>query len=295
MGQRTLAAATVLLAAGPLGCHRRSAPATTRPTALPTVASTVPAATDLIVGMGGRDRLVAVSTYDGGRPDVGTLPKAGDYLTTDWELLATLRPSVLVTEISPARESPGFRRHAAQLGIALVNVKVDRLADLQPAVARLGTAIGEPDLAARAERDIDARLTAVARRVAGLPRVSTLIVLGPDPTNVAGPGTYLDDLLRLAGGTNAAAALGKPYPTLDREALVSLRPDVVLQLVPGAPPQELAQAAAAWAGLPQVPAVAAGRVCTITDPYAEQPGWHLPDLAERFARCLHPSPSPAAQ
>jgi iron complex transport system substrate-binding protein len=146
-------------------------------------------------------------------------------------------------------------------------------------------------MAAAANRTIADRFEAVRRRVAGLPPVSALIVLGRDATGLAGPDTYLDDVLQIAGGTNAAAGLGKPWPTVDREMLLSLHPAAVLILLPGAKPQELAQARATWA---QLPTLAPGRVYTITDPYAQQPGWHLPDLAERFAQCLHPSIMPTS-
>ena len=94
--------AVLLLWVGLTGCDRHPPTATTRP-GRPTVASTVPAATDLVVGMGLADRLVAVSTFD-----PGPLPKAGDYQTTDWELLATLRPTVLLTAIDDDRQPAGF-------------------------------------------------------------------------------------------------------------------------------------------------------------------------------------------
>jgi ABC-type Fe3+-hydroxamate transport system substrate-binding protein len=277
----------VLLLVGLCGCDRSPPAAPATRSSLPTIASTVPAATDLIVGMGGGDQLVAVSTYDRGRPDVGSLPQAGDYQTVDWELLATLRPTVLLTFISPDREPAGFRERAADLHMQLLNVNVDRLADLDPAIDKLGTALDRPDLAATAKRTLDGQFDAVRHRVAGLPIVPALVLLGPDATGVAGPGTYLDDALHLAGGTNAAARLGDRWPTVDRETLLSLHPAVVLQLMPDAKPQELSRAAATWA---QLPAGAVGRVCPITDPYAEQPGWHLPEVADQFARCLHANP-----
>ena len=277
----------VLVLAAAFSCDRGTptAPAT-RPS-VPTIASTVPAATDLIIGMGARDQLVAVSSYDRGRPEASSLPAVGDYQSVDWELLATLRPTVLVTFSSPDREPAGFRDRAVGLDIRLLNVQLNRLADLDPALDQLGAALVRPDLATAAKRTLHERLDAVTRGVAGQPPVSTLIVYGPDGTSIAGPGTYLDDLLQKAGGTNAAAPLGKPWPTVDRETLLSLHPDVVLQLLPDAKPQELARAAATWK---QLPTVAPGRVYPITDPYAEQPGWHLPEVAERFARCLHPNP-----
>ncbi len=77
--------------------------------AAPTVASLVPAATDLIVGMGARDRLVAVSSYDDKRPDVRQLPRAGNYETIDWELLRSLHPTVLITQTRPIASQPALR------------------------------------------------------------------------------------------------------------------------------------------------------------------------------------------
>jgi iron complex transport system substrate-binding protein len=106
---------------------------------------------------------------------------------------------------------------------------------------------------------------------------------------VAGPGTYLDDLLRLAGGVNAAERLSNPWPQVDREMLLSLKPDVIIELLPGASEQVKQQAAQTWKNLPQIPAVAAGRVYTVDAWYALLPGWHVTDLAEQFSQWLHPN------
>ena len=283
MTRRLLVLATALL----IGCDRgRAAAPSTRPT-VKTIASTVPAVTDLVVGMGATDRLVAVSTYDRNRPDVGKLPKAGDYQTADWETLAALHPAVLATAIRPDRQPAGYRQQADALHIRLINVQVDQLDDLAPAITEIGDALDEPALAAVANRTIHDRLDAIKARVAGLPPVSALIVYGPDATAVAGPGTYLDDLLHLAGGTNAAASLGTQWPDVDAELIASLHPAVVLYLLPDATPQQRAAADALWARRKPV------RVCPIYDSYALLPGWHLPAVAERFAQCLHPSPATA--
>ena len=278
-------------AATAVGCEHKDwnppPPPASRP--LRTVASMVPAATDLIVGMDAGDRLVAVSTYDDKRPDVGTKPKAGDYVTTDWELLTKLRPSVLVTDTEPDRRPAGFNQRAAALGIDVVRVHVERLADLGPAIDALGDALDAKPLAVAAKRQLSDRIETVTRLATKEPPVLALVVIGPNADSVAGPGGYLDDLLTAAGGTNAAASLGKAWPTVDREAMAALKPDVILQLMPDATPQQSAEAAAVWKQFPSIPAVAAGRVVTITDHYALQPGWHLGKLAEDFGRALHPN------
>jgi iron complex transport system substrate-binding protein len=248
----------------------------------------VPAATDLIVGMGARDRLVAVSSYDKNRPDVGQLPKAGDYETIDWELLASLHPSILITEIATDRQSPGFSAKCAELNITPVNVTIETLPDIFSALDTLGQALKQPQLAQAAAATMHHRLDAVRLAAINQPPIPTLLVIDRNAQAVAGPGTYLDDLLKIAGGTNAAASLQQHWPQIDREMLLSLKPQVIIELLPDASPQEQQQAAAVWKQYPQIPAVAAGRVYPIYNGYALLPGWHVTDLAEQFSKCLHP-------
>ena len=243
-----------------------------------------PAATDLIIGMGARDRLVAVSTYDSDNK----LPKAGNYETIDWELMRSLHPSVLVTEIAADRQSPGFKSNCADLHIQPVNVTIETLDDIFSALDQLGDALKEPELAKSAHQQMRARLDAVQKQFANDKPVRSLIVVSPGGDGVVGTGTFLDDLLKIAGGVNVVAPQLGHWPQIDREKLLSLKPDVILQLLPDATPQERDQAAVVWKQLPQIPAVAAGRVYPIYDSYALVPGWHVTDLADRFSQCLHP-------
>ena len=243
----------------------------------------VPAATDLIIGMGEKDRLLAVSNTD----DVDHLPKVGGYGAPDWELLRSLHPTILITEMSPARQDAGFKANAAELNITPINLKIEKLEDIFNALDVLGNALKVPAAAATAKAKMQTRLDAVRQRVAGQKPVSTLIVIGSKADMIAGAGTFLDDLLTIAGGQNASSSPG--WPQIDREMLLSLKPDVIIQLLPDAPQQERDHAAAIWKQYPQIPAVAAGRVYPIYDGYAELPGWHVTDLAEKFSQCLHPS------
>jgi iron complex transport system substrate-binding protein len=286
-GLRTIAAIAILALLF-LGCDKNSSPPPTTSTSPKTVASLVPAATDLILGMGARDRLLAVSTYDSQRPDVANLPRVGDYQTVDWEQIQSLHPSFMVIQIRKDRLPAGFKERADALNIELVDIGIDRLNDVFTAVDTLGEKLGMQDQAKTASQQMHARLDAVSAGVAGSKPVSTLLVLDESGTAVVGPDTYLDSILQLAGGVNAAASLGQRYPEIDREMLIHLKPDVIIQLLPDASQQVKDQAAATWARLPQIPAVAAGRVYTIDSWYALLPGWHVTDLAEQFAKCLHP-------
>lgn len=272
------------------GCDRpadrHASPAATAPAAQrPTIASLVPAATDLIVGIGARDHLVAISNYDVDRPETAGLPKVGDYQSIDWERLRTLRPDVLVIFHAPDRIPAGLKQKADELGLRLVNVRSETLEDQYRDTLMLGQVMEETAKAERAVADLRAELDAVRRRVGGRPAVRTLIVRDESAVGTVGPGTFLDDLLTVAGGANVMTTPG--WPNIDRERLLALNPDVIVQLLSDVPPQVEQEARRTWDSLPQLNAVRSGRVHVINKWYTQQPGFHVPRLAEDFARALH--------
>lgn len=271
------------------GCDRKTASkksAAESTIKSPRVVSLVPGASDIIVGIGAGDHLVAVSNYDTD-PRTANLPRVGDYLLTDWERIAPLHPQAVVTQYAAGRTPAGFTQRLQAMGATQVNISVDRLSDIYATIIQLGDACGEHEKGIAARKALEEQINAIHLRVARDPPVPALIVLGPDGTSIAGQGTFFDDLLTAAGGSNVAAGKGR-YPTLDREQLVLLQPQVIIQLLPSAGPQVIQQAANVWTSLPQIPAVKNGRVVRLTEWYVMHSGYEVGKLAERFAQILHP-------
>ncbi len=246
----------------------------------------MPAATDLIIGMGAGDHLIAVSNYDTGEIGTRQVPRVGDYQNTDWETLAQLRPHVMVIQMVKERLPAGFLQKAERLNISLVNVRFDSLDDILATTRRLGTEIGEPRKGEELSGKLAARVEALRKRNAGRKPVRTLLALDETGRALVGAGTYLDDLLRAAGGENAAASLPGMWPTADQEMLLTLKPDVVIVLNPGGKPAVLDKAKALWRSVPNAPAGAKGRVYLLNEPFVLLPGAHVADVAEAIARCI---------
>ena len=288
MGQRLgLVISSLMLMTIGIACEKSPAPAsansaTTGPI---TVASLSPAATEILIGMGLADRLVAVSNFDPSRTETKNLPRVGDYQTTDWERLASLRPSVMVTQFAADRLPAGLSQKADSLNIQLLNVSITRLDDIYRAMAALGEAMGEPQRGADAQHALRSRLDALASRVSGR-KVRTLIVVDDAGQSVVGRDNYLNDLLELAGGENVIRPPSAPYPSIDRERLIELDPEVIFQLLPNASPQVQTSARQVWQSLPQLQAVKNGRVHIFTQQSVLYPSDHVADLAEQFGKVL---------
>jgi hypothetical protein len=103
-----------------------------------------------------------------------------------------------------------------------------------------------------------------------------------------GGDNFMNDLLTIAGGENVLPDGSESYPAIDREQLIALKPEAVLNLLPGASPQSQQKAQAFWAAAPSVPAIQNGRVYYLTEDYLLWPGMNVGNVAERFAEKLHP-------
>jgi iron complex transport system substrate-binding protein len=253
----------------------------------PTIASLVPAATDLIVSMGAGDHLVGVSNYDDtSRKELAHLPKIGDYQTIDWERLSSLKPNILILFHSPERIPPGVKERAQKLNIQIINVRPESLDDLYAELKSLGKILNEEEKATAAAKKLQTRLAAIQARVKDKPKIRTLLIRDETATATVGRGKFLSEILELAGGTNVIEESG--WPTLDRERLTALNPDAIIQLLSAAPPQVEKQANALWQRMPHLSAVKNNKIKIINIWYAQQPGLHIADLADQFATFLHP-------
>lgn len=254
----------------------------------PTIASVVPAVTDILLEMGLREQIVGISNYDPKTPEREGIARVGDYLSLDWEQLTGIRPAVLVIPRQKQELAGVLQQRADRLGIKLVDVHVDRLEEIFPEIKTLGE-VGDAELAAEAMlARIRGQIETVRARVAGRPTVRTLIVLDEAAQFTVGPRNFLDDLLQVAGGQNVGAVLEKDYPRIDKEKLMALNPDAVIQLLPDAPPQVIAAAKRFWQGASELEAVKHGRVYIHTEPYLLLPGPRVAEVAAMMSQDLHP-------
>ena len=270
-----------------IGCDRSSpsptvAPPSTRPI---TVASLSPAATEIVIGMGLGDRLVAISNFDPNRDATLNLPRVGDYQTTDWERLASLRPGVMVTQFAADRLPVGLVQKAGEMNIKLVNVPITRLDDIYRAMTTLGDALGEAARGVASREALRSKIESLRAKSTGR-KVRALIVVDDAGRGVVGRDNYLNDILEAAGGENVIRPPSAPYPMIDREQLLDLDPEVIFQLLPGASGQVQGAARQMWQSLPQLQAVRNGRVHVFTQTFVLQPSQHVGELAEQFAAAI---------
>jgi len=247
------------------------------------VVSMNPSLTRILVALGARDALVGVDEFSArAEPQVAGLPRVGGLYSPSLEAVVALAPDLVV--LVPSAEQRDFRERLAALGVEVLALAPDpvRFDDVLAAIETLGRRVGhEREAHARVET-IRRTRDAVRRATAGLPHPRTVFVLQREPLFVVGRGSFLDEMLGLAGAENLGAALGEPWPRASLEWLVAQAPELVLDSDDDAQP-----AAAFWSRWPSLPAAARGRVVALDEDAVTLPGPDLDRALLRIARAVH--------
>ena len=244
------------------------------------VVSLAPSLTDTVLALGEGARLVGVTRYDDA-PEVRSLPRVGGFLDPSPEAVLALRPD-LVLWLTDGGAFPAVKR-IAELGVPVRAIPVVTVADVFACARLTGEALGTPAAGERLARSLEEAVSSAAARARSRHRVRVLMVIGRDPLVVAGPGSYPDALLAIAGGVNVAE--GRPWPVYSLEKAAAANPDLVVDAAVLEPAEGMARLSA-------IPAVRAGRVARLPNDDALRPGPRLPAALEDLLRALHPEAPP---
>jgi len=107
-------------------------------------------------------------------------------------------------------------------------IRLDRVEDVRALTENLGTIMERRDRARELVTEMDSTLLEIRRRVEEQPRVRVAYILGGNPPWVAGPGTFIDELLTIAGGENSFSDLTALYGPVSPEEFLVREIDLLL-------------------------------------------------------------------
>jgi iron complex transport system substrate-binding protein len=188
------------------------------------IVSLIPSLTEDLFAIGAGPAVVGVSEYTDYPAQAKALPVVGSFSAIDAEAIVALRPDVVVGIASQTAQAADVRK----IGIRTVMLHDDGFEDIFRNIEALGLLTGRLD-AARALNDrLRERTLALMKKVRKRDRPpSVFVVLGVGPIYTVGDASYIGKLIRLAGGTDAAA-IAEPYGAYSAEALLAAQPDVIV-------------------------------------------------------------------
>ena len=246
------------------------------------IVSLVPSVTEILYALGVEDRLVGVTRFCTYPPEAAGKAQVGDYGDPNLEAVAALDPDLVILAADAA--NPALLSRIEGLGVAAYVVYPKGIRETIATIRQLGQLVGAPQAGEKAALQLDNALERIRSAVRGRARPRVVFCIMTQPLVVAGPGTLIDDLIRLAGGRNMVPAGPNRYPTWGKESLLLADPDI---MIVSSHPGKL-EPAALFADLPELRAVRNHQVVSIEPDWVSRPGPRLAQgaaaLAEAFGR-----------
>ena len=258
----------LLLAAGPRQHLGPPAPAQAL-----RVVTLAPSLSEMVLALGGLDRLKGVTRFDDD-PRTAALPRIGGYNDPQPEAVLAVRPDLILAEPAPANRGPV--ETLARLGIPVEAFPLATVADIEGAIAGIARLLGVEDKGRALDAGLEEARAGARKTAQGKRRVKALLVFGLEPLVVAGRKGFAGELLEDAGGQNAAGNSDKPFFRLSAEAAVRAAPEVIvlcgIDSLPGRAP---------------VPGLDHVRVATLRSSALLHPGPRIPQALADLAAALH--------
>ena len=200
--------------------------------AAPRIISLSPHITELLFAAGAGGRIVGVDDASDYPPAVAGIARVGEPSALDVEGLLRLKPTLIVLWDSgtPARRKAELQR----LNLRLYVTDQHHLDDIGTALLEFGRLAGTEPVAAAAARRYRDELADLRARYAARPRLKVFYQVWDRPLYTLSGTHLVSEVLSLCGGDNVFADLTTLAPAIDREAVLTRNPDVILIATGGA-------------------------------------------------------------
>jgi len=247
------------------------------------IISLAPSHTETLYALGLGDRVAGVTEFCNYPPEAAEKPQVGGFSDVDLEMTVGLEPDlVLATSLHVAEVVPALQER----GVTVFVVDPQTVLEVLGSIRTIGRITGRIEEAQALVTQMQERIDAVQEKVEDAPRPRVFWELGPE-LYTAGPGSFINDLILMAGGENVAADAESPWPQLTVEAIILKDPDVVVLADHNY--GQTAEMVAERPGWDEISAVKEGNVIEITDDdIVSRPGPRVVEGLEFLARAFHP-------
>jgi iron complex transport system substrate-binding protein len=256
------------------------------------IISTSPSITETLFELGLKDRVIAVTDFCKYPEEACRLPSIGGMLNPNMEKVISLTPDLIIHQSGNQR----LRNNAKSVGIKTLEVRMGNLEEIFDSIKKLGVALNCQEQANKLTLHLTSGIAFYQEQLKGFPKKEVLLLLGDssDPARdlyAAGPGTFLNELLNLSGGTNIIRDSPARYPKLSKEHIIKKSPEIIIEAGPKSnlPQREIDIRIQEWNRFPTIEAVKKKQIYFIGADYILIPGPRLLKTIEQFSKAIHPN------
>jgi len=191
------------------------------------VVSMDPSNTQMMFAIGAGNLVVADTSYDWWPENATKLPKVEmDNGTASVEEVVAMNPDLVLAYggIQP----PQIIDQLENLSIPVLVFQPQNIQQIYQDMLVLGNVTGHQKGAVNEVNSMKQKIEGVEQKIAPYPKVSVLYMLWPNPIYTVGPGSFINNILQVAGGINIAQNLSSPYPIISMEQIIYDNPQAII-------------------------------------------------------------------
>ena len=258
------------------------------------IVSTTPSITEMLFALGLGNRVVGVTTFCRYPEEAKKIAKIGTYIQPSLEVILSLRPDVVIIQENPVR----LAEKLEAVRLKVLELKHTTVEDIYASIEQIGRVAGVEERARKLNASIHGALEDIRKRTVKYPRRRMMFIVGRTPNTlegliVVGKASYLNELIRVAGGENVFRDAAAPYPMVSLEEILARNPEVIVDMgdmaeTGGVTEDRKRRVATLWSRYPSMAAVRGRAVYAVASDIFVVPGPRMVEAARQFARMLHP-------
>jgi len=251
------------------------------------IISLYPSFTETLFALGLGEKVVGVTKFCDYPPEALHKEKVGGVTTVDLEKVVALNPDLVLVDARLQRE---VVQGLEKFGLTVVALYPENFEEILENIRLIGEITGQEQEARRLTADMEKRVKFITDRTKELAyseRPKVFYLTWYDPLKTVGPGTFINDLIQLAGGKNIAADAKQKVPAYSLETVIARNPQVII-LAGGTMTSITVDELKALKRWQVIDAVKHGRVYSIDAALVAGPRPRIVDGLEILAKYLHP-------
>ena len=248
--------------------------------------SLAPSNTEILFALGLGDKVVGVTDFCDYPEEAKAIEQVGTYFEPNIEMIFSLSPDLVLA----IPDVPEVVAKLEELGTPVLILDPSDLEGILADIQLVGQATG-------AEREAEALVSELRERIAVVTekageakeRVRVFCEIdATDPSKpwASGPGSFMDAMIRLSGGTNVAADAESPWPQLSAEEIIAKDPEIII--LADSKYGVTAESVGERPGWDVITAVKEGAIYDIDDDLIKRPAPRIVDGLETVAKIIHP-------
>ncbi len=191
------------------------------------IVSLAPIVTENLFSLGLKNNVVAVDNMSDYFRPAARLPKIASVDSVNYEELIKLKPDLV---IAWNNFYPSLEKDLKRLGIPsqVFRFRTERLLDYSSAILELGRVTHAEEQSVKIKETFSSRLKQIKSRYQNYPTHTVVYLLWDDPIYSVAENTWINDMIETCNGINPLKGLDLAYPLIDREYLLSLHPEIII-------------------------------------------------------------------